>query len=362
MADITIDQLETQTFYQIPQIFVANVEKKYGADGQVIEKIKSTSVYARELSNDAKLAYGVLYNRCLLSIRSYHQGKTDYVDANGSVFLVYTVEDLQDVLDKGKTTVHKIKKELKDVGLLREVAQGANRPNRLYLQNVDASLQEYEYYAANVVSVGRDKGKIIYTHIKTTNSLGNVIFYSSPGVDDNGGSKSERPTKLIKSTKNGGSKNGRPNNEQQGVQNPNGSKNDKNNNELLDNSSRKAEKISEEISSPPETDSTPIQNQSLPFIKPQYYSLLQVIADRYNDRLFCFPDVVTLTHQQKMKVGEYLETGYVISDEVLSIIDRIPSDCQSPLAYLYKSLENLKEERRLEAKLLAHRQAEQRYG
>lgn len=37
--------------------------------GNVIKKIKYMSDYA-QLSNDAKLAYGALYNRCQLSMRS----------------------------------------------------------------------------------------------------------------------------------------------------------------------------------------------------------------------------------------------------------------------------------------------------
>ncbi|HEM6147108.1 TPA: hypothetical protein U2C28_002112, partial [Streptococcus suis] len=56
MADITIDQISTQTFYQIPQIFLPSIEKEYGSDGRVKKKIKLTSPYARKLSNDAKLA------------------------------------------------------------------------------------------------------------------------------------------------------------------------------------------------------------------------------------------------------------------------------------------------------------------
>lgn len=53
-----------------------------------------------------------------------------------------------------------------------------------------------------------------------------------------------------------------------------------------------------------------------------------------------------------MKIGEYLASGYVTSDEVISMIERIPEDAVSPLAYLFKSMENLKQERMLSAKLL----------
>lgn len=213
MADITVNQLATQTFYQIPQIFMTTTEKRYGSDGKVIEKIKTTSSYARELSNDAKLAYGALYNRCLLSIRSYNEGKRDYVDENGSVFMNYTVEDLMDLLDRSKPTVLKIKKELVKSNLLREVKQGANRANRLYLQTVDASLQEYEYYDATIISAGRDKGKVVYIHSKTLDYFGNNLFENEPKMpeEENGSQKSLPPKNLVKSMKNGGKKNGRPN-------------------------------------------------------------------------------------------------------------------------------------------------------
>lgn len=99
------------------------------------------------------------------------------------------------------------------------------------------------------------------------------------------------------------------------------------------------------------------QNQSTPFVEPKYYSLLQIIADKYNDQMFGFPDVLTMTHNQKMKIGQYLASGYVTSAEVLNMIERIPKDSASPLAYLLKSLENLKQERLYEQKEIAHRNA-----
>lgn len=214
MADITVNQLVTQTFYQIPQIFMTTTEKRYSADGKIKEKIKLTSKYAKALSNDAKLAYGALYNRCLLSIRSYNEGRADYIDENGSVFMIYTVDDLMDLLDRGKTTVLKIKKELVTLGLLREVSQGANRPNRLYLQNVEASFQEKEVYVAEYSyrytgQQGRKQAQVTFHHVKTLNYLNEVIVDNHKELTC-GGSDSEPPTNPILSSKNGGSKNGRP--------------------------------------------------------------------------------------------------------------------------------------------------------
>ena len=166
MADITIDQLATQTFYQIPEIFFTRIQ--HNENGYV----KLTSSYTG-LSSDAKLAYGALYNRCKLSISSFQKGNRDYVDENGAVFLIFTVSDLMLLLDKGKMKVTKIKKELQEHGLLREVRQGLNKPNRLYLQLVDANLEIVEHYSADGELLKRVNafGKVLYE--KIPQSIGN---------------------------------------------------------------------------------------------------------------------------------------------------------------------------------------------
>ena len=172
MADITIDQLATLTFYQIPEIFFTRIQ--HNENGYV----KLTSSYTG-LSSDAKLAYGALYNRCKLSISSFQKGNRDYVDENGAVFLIFTVSDLMLLLDKGKMKVTKIKKELQEHGLLREVRQGLNKPNRLYLQLVDANLEIVEHYSIDGELLKRIDafGKVLYEKEcdieKTPKSLGN---------------------------------------------------------------------------------------------------------------------------------------------------------------------------------------------
>ena len=100
--------------------------------------------------------------------------------------------------------------------------------------------------------------------------------------------------------------------------------------------------------------------ETQPYIKPEYYSLLQIIADKYSEK-FIYPYNYSLTHQQKMLIGQFLSDGYMTSDEVLAIINRIPDDIESPLAYLISSMERLKEERFLEAKAIAHENARRKY-
>lgn len=175
MADITIDQLATLTFYQIPEIFFTRIQ--HNENGYV----KLTSSYTG-LSSDAKLAYGALYNRCKLSISSFQKGNRDYVDENGAVFLIFTVSDLMLLLDKGKMKVTKIKKELQEHGLLREVRQGLDKPNRLYLQLVDANLEIVEHYSSD--------GELL----KRVNALGKVLYEKAPQSLGNSESiKNEHP-------------------------------------------------------------------------------------------------------------------------------------------------------------------------
>ena len=175
MADITIDQLATLTFYQIPEIFFTRIQ--HNENGYV----KLTSSYTG-LSSDAKLAYGALYNRCKLSISSFQKGNRDYVDENGAVFLIFTVSDLMLLLDKGKMKVTKIKKELQEHGLLREVRQGLNKPNRLYLQLVDANLEIVEHYSTD--------GELL----KRVNAFGKILYEKVPQCIGNSESiKNGRP-------------------------------------------------------------------------------------------------------------------------------------------------------------------------
>lgn len=353
--DITIHQLETQEFHPVPKLFTRLMKYQWDTEKKQLIEMVYTSPYVA-LSSDAKLAYGVLYSRCRLSLYSYQQGKTDYVDEAGSVFLHYTVKELAKTLNVSKNTVIKIKKELIEAGLLREVKVGKNRPNRLYLQNVDATTQVTEYYDENE------------TLLKRIDYFGNVLYeqeeLSTVSTGDNTSQslgKTGIPNLGLREVQTLG---------HQEVQDLGPNKKERNKKDIEYNiSSRKAEQNSDEFSQPAGADKSSSQRQSDKYVPPEYYSLLNVIADSYNGK-FCQYDLFTetfqnysLTHRQKMLIGQYLTEGYVTSQEVIDLIEyHVPIDCQSPLAYILKSLENLKQERRLEAKIMAHRQAELKYS
>ena len=84
----------------------------------------------KNLSNNAKLMYMLLFGRLELSI------KNGWHDKEGNVFQYYTNEQLMVDLNSSEKTIIKFKKELKDVGLLGEVRQGNNLPNRIYISAV----------------------------------------------------------------------------------------------------------------------------------------------------------------------------------------------------------------------------------
>lgn len=89
----------------------------------------------KKLSNNAKLMYMLLFGRLELSI------KNGWHDRKGNVFQYYTNEQLMIDLNSSEKTIIKVKKELREVGLLEEIRQGNNLPNRIYISQVDGAVE-----------------------------------------------------------------------------------------------------------------------------------------------------------------------------------------------------------------------------
>ncbi|MGN7313547.1 replication initiator protein A [Alkalicoccobacillus gibsonii] len=87
------------------------------------------------LSNDAKVAFALLKDRFRLSIHTFHEGNDSFVDEEGSIYCVYTLKQLMEILNLSDKTVTKAKKELIKVGLLEEVRRGQGKANRYYILN-----------------------------------------------------------------------------------------------------------------------------------------------------------------------------------------------------------------------------------
>lgn len=90
----------------------------------------------KTLSNNAKMLYMLLFDRLELSL------KNGWHDKEGNIFQYYTNEQLMiDLNCNSNNTIIKIKKELKDAGLMTEVRQGMNLPNRIYLEALNGSVE-----------------------------------------------------------------------------------------------------------------------------------------------------------------------------------------------------------------------------
>ncbi len=84
----------------------------------------------KPLSNDARVLYSLLRDRHDLSIVN------GWVNENNEVYLIYTRNDMADMLGCSQPTLRKAIKELTEYGLMEEERLGLNRPNRIYLTSV----------------------------------------------------------------------------------------------------------------------------------------------------------------------------------------------------------------------------------
>ena len=120
------------------------------------------------LSNNAKMLYMLLFDRLELSL------KNGWHDKEGNVFQYYTNDQLMiDLNCNSNKTIIKIKKELKDAGLMTEVRQGMNLPNRIYLEALNGSVENtfQEVQKVHIGSVENTLSEVQKVHtIKTENT------------------------------------------------------------------------------------------------------------------------------------------------------------------------------------------------
>ena len=125
----------------------------------------------KTLSNHAKLLYMLLFGRLELSI------KNGWHDRDGNVFQYYTNEQLMVDLNSSEKTIIKFKKELKDVGLLKEVRQGNNLPNRIYISAVDgivnSTVSELENLQSGTVKTTVSELENLQTNKTDNNEIDN---------------------------------------------------------------------------------------------------------------------------------------------------------------------------------------------
>ena len=109
MEKYTMADRTTTRFYQLPKELFEN------------------PIY-KEVSAEAKVLYTMVKDRMLLS----EKNKEEWEDENGNLYCYFSNESAQKYLNRSEPYIIKLKKELHQAGLILEVRQGVNKPNRIY--------------------------------------------------------------------------------------------------------------------------------------------------------------------------------------------------------------------------------------
>ena len=157
-----INEVKNNAFYQLPQ-WLFDPEYK-------------------DMSLRAKVVYALIFDRRSLSLEN------NWYDKNGDVYMYFTNQQMMEKLNCSEKTIISSKKELEKYGLIKEVRQGVNRPNRLYINGtVKITGQELENLQYGTVKITGQELENLQP-IKTNNIKTNITNIND---DDD-----DRPQKL----------------------------------------------------------------------------------------------------------------------------------------------------------------------
>lgn len=112
------EQISAFTFYRVPKVLFTN--PRY-----------------RHLSPEAKILYGLLLDRAVLSTQN------GWYDQHGRVYVYYTVSNIMKDMACCKQKAIKLLDELEKKGrLLERKKQGQGKPNRIYVKHFEDEVKE----------------------------------------------------------------------------------------------------------------------------------------------------------------------------------------------------------------------------
>lgn len=91
------------------------------------------------LSNDARILYGFLLERMSLS------RKNNQIDKHNRVYIIFPVEEIEEILDVGHEKALNLLKELdnqSEIGLVKKKRRGLGLPSILYVKNFIISCEQ----------------------------------------------------------------------------------------------------------------------------------------------------------------------------------------------------------------------------
>ena len=114
-------QAEQYAFFRIPMLLIKD------------------DYFNKNLSDAAKLLYGLMLDRLSLSV------KNNWFDEENRVFIIYTIEQIMIDLNCGRDKAIKIMAELdedKGIGLIKRIRQGFGKPAIIYVYNFMSKINE----------------------------------------------------------------------------------------------------------------------------------------------------------------------------------------------------------------------------
>lgn len=94
-----------------------------------IPKILYTDSIFKTLSSDAKVLYAILLDRMSLSM------KNGWLDDENKVFIIFTIEEIEETMNIGRNKAINIMKEIQDFGLIEKKRRGLGKPNIIYVKS-----------------------------------------------------------------------------------------------------------------------------------------------------------------------------------------------------------------------------------
>ncbi|HFH9723383.1 TPA: replication initiator protein A [Streptococcus pyogenes] len=94
-----------------------------------IPKILYTDSIFKTLSSDAKVLYAILLDRMSLSM------KNGWLDEENKVFIIFTIDEIEETMNIGRNKAINIIKEIQDFGLIEKKRRGLGKPNIIYVKS-----------------------------------------------------------------------------------------------------------------------------------------------------------------------------------------------------------------------------------
>ena len=105
-------------------------------------------IFAKTLNETEKILYILLLDRTRLSKMNADLG---WIDAEGRIFMQYTIQSLAKDLSKSEMTIKNALRTLEQADLISRVRQGIGRPNRIYVKIPAVSVKD------NILSINRKR-------------------------------------------------------------------------------------------------------------------------------------------------------------------------------------------------------------